>query len=1192
MIHCSRCVLVTLAGLAVLASTAMGDDAFDQLTQGEVHHGFTVNSLYLDGRDVAIGARFLHKNTGFTIDLFHIQSVPQGFFWVNSPSETDMGEPHTCEHLLLGKGNKGRYVASLEDMTLGMSTAYTAQLYTCYSFNSSGGNDVFFDLFRAKLDALVHPDFSDEEIRREVCNLGVTENPATGALQLEEKGTIYTEMVSAFEKNWYYMFLGLGEMMYGPDHPLANITGGAPDAIRRMQPADLRAFHQKHYRLNNMGVIVTVPSDLTPDGVLLRLDSILVAIDGGQPHPDVTPATVTLPLPQPTAPSGELLIVTYPGTNDQEPGQLEFSWLPGVDMTSTELMLARTFLNSLGGSQTSNLYNRFINSRTRVLDVGATRVWAGIDEEAGHSVSVGLSNVEPNFITPTDMNRIAQLIIDEIAAVAAYAPGSPELKEFNGRAASYLREQGKELKNYLNTPPGFGMRNGSGGRWYDLMKRLERSGQFRKSLLLKEEMADIMARLDRPENPWAALIDKLTLLTVPPYRVGAKADPQMLTKAVTEKEERLAAYAARLKESYGVSDEAAAIARYKEEYDKNTDIIDREAAKVPVPRFLDNPPMVYDPQLDYRVDTLAGTVPLVASTFNSMTSATVTLAMDLHVIPSDKLLYIPILPEVITEIGVIKDGQVVDYGAMNKRLKDEILSLRSTLIANDHTGRVELTVSGSGGGREESKRALDWMTAALFHPYLEVDNLPRLRDVVDSKIQALRNRMKGSEEGWTYYPANSYRYQTNHLVLAGDCFLTQQHFIHRLKWRLMDAGDDRTARQAQDLFDLLAAGAAGQTKEKLAAFAAAFGQSDLVGMEAGSFAEFVKAYLLASTETQKILSEALADLAAIIPDIPEENAVADWGYLAGQMKADLLYRPAAVLEDLRQMLTLLHHRKATRMYMVSNQEDQKALMPSISALVSSLRGDGEPVRYQHIGRSVITERMASRYPGVDKPTYVGLVNTNTRNGVFVFSDRCARLTDTEREPLLDFLAGKLFSGSGPHSLFMQTWNAGLAYSNGVRSSEALGLIYYYAERCPDLSLTMQFVVDELKDAPPAPELAEYAVAQVFAVNRGSGVYESRAAAMANDLADGVLPQQVTQFRQNILKLRKTTDLYDQLRRRMEKAYGSILIGYGEPLAARPGGNYFIIGPLSQFEKVEQYIAAVERSQTVYRLYPRDYWIID
>jgi hypothetical protein len=163
----------------------------DSLAEGHKAAGFTAVSVYLDGRDVPIGARFRHDATGYVLDLVQIESAPQAFVWINTFPTSDQGEPHTQEHLLLGKGNKGRWVGSLEAMSLADSSAFTMQWRTCYHFHTVAGADVFWNVFEAKMSGLLEPDYSDEEIRREVRNFGVAEEPGTGALRLEEKGTVY-----------------------------------------------------------------------------------------------------------------------------------------------------------------------------------------------------------------------------------------------------------------------------------------------------------------------------------------------------------------------------------------------------------------------------------------------------------------------------------------------------------------------------------------------------------------------------------------------------------------------------------------------------------------------------------------------------------------------------------------------------------------------------------------------------------------------------------------------------------------------------------------------------------------------------------------------------------------------------------------------------------------------------------------
>ena len=118
----------------------------DNLDQGQKVNGFRVEALYLDDSSRAMGGRFVHEKSGYTLDLLQIESVPQGYTWINSIPVSDQGEPHTQEHLLLGKGTKGRSFASLDTMWLSGSSAFTHQCRTSYHFNTAAGPDVFFDL--------------------------------------------------------------------------------------------------------------------------------------------------------------------------------------------------------------------------------------------------------------------------------------------------------------------------------------------------------------------------------------------------------------------------------------------------------------------------------------------------------------------------------------------------------------------------------------------------------------------------------------------------------------------------------------------------------------------------------------------------------------------------------------------------------------------------------------------------------------------------------------------------------------------------------------------------------------------------------------------------------------------------------------------------------------------------------------
>src|SRR6202167_4234515 len=131
-----------LAAITIATLIAQTRDVpYDGLKEGQILDAFRATPVYLDDAGHAIGARFHHERTKFTLDLLQIQSAPQAFIWVTTFPTSNMGEPHTQEHLLLGKGNKGRELGSQEGMSLVTSTAFTMQWRTCFSFYTAAGPD-------------------------------------------------------------------------------------------------------------------------------------------------------------------------------------------------------------------------------------------------------------------------------------------------------------------------------------------------------------------------------------------------------------------------------------------------------------------------------------------------------------------------------------------------------------------------------------------------------------------------------------------------------------------------------------------------------------------------------------------------------------------------------------------------------------------------------------------------------------------------------------------------------------------------------------------------------------------------------------------------------------------------------------------------------------------------------------------
>jgi Zn-dependent M16 (insulinase) family peptidase len=1157
---------LALAILAARAQTTAID--YSNLRERQVINGFRTAAVYLDDTGRPMGARFIQIRSGFTLDLLTIQSVPQGFLWVKTYPTSNMGEPHTEEHLLLGKGTRGRALGSLEPMSLVTSSAFTTQWMTCFHFSTASGPEVFFEHFERVFEALKFPNYSDEEIRREVRNFGVTAGP-DGALRLEEQGTVYNEMTASMDQAAYRLFHAAALAVYGSDHPLAFSAGGLPEALRVIQPADIRRFHDDHYFGGNMGMIAALPKEVTLETALAKIDE---ALDRVEPRHPVLPVMTeeNLPAPHP-APAGRIDYVSYPFQNAQQPSSVLLAWPAERKLANREYELLNLFLDNFGGDSDTNLYARLVNTRTREADFGVQGIYAWVDPDQGNPVYVMFRDMPPAGMNDRNLNLLRSKVLDELRRVAAYQDGSAELQTFNQRLKSRILQRRRQLARFVSSPPGFGQR-GAGSEWVTHLVRLSKEAGFRKSLTQKEDLDAIEAQVAGPHNVWRDYLAAWKVTDVTPLIEASKPDPALIGEEARERAARISAETERLERQYGVTDEQAALRRYQTEQDAASGVIEAAAREIKPPRFIENPPLGLDDSLQFTSRKLAGGVPLVTSTFDGMTGATVGLALRLNAVADQELVYLSLLPELLTRSGVIVNGKPIPYPEMAERLRTEILGLDAGYRINPLTNRYELVLRGSGSNPAEAQRAVEWMKLALFYPDWRPENLPRLRDMVEETLGAVHNRMQRPEETWVEDPARAWRFQDQPLLFATSSFLTREHNLFRLKWMLKEGG-------GPDIYQFLETlSAVGGTRVERLRLSGSIERGDWPGLDP------------LSPPSKKLAADAARDLEMFLPEIPDSSLVADWSALCLGMRRDLAAGPEKTLSELDKLRRRLLTRNGARMFLIGSPEAQRTLGRAIDDFPGLLE-NAFLDRAPYPRKRAIEERLRARDPQAAHPVFVGLVNPNSQGGVFVNSAPGAGYHDTNPDVLLDFLASLLYAGHGAHGIYMKTWSAGLAYSNGIRIRALEARVNYYAERTPLLPQTLEFVIRELKNAQPDPALVDYAIAGAFDGTRSALSFEERGEAMAEDLADGLTPEVVQRFHRAILDLRKRPDLADELFRRMPKVYERVLPGMGITGKDVPGVVNFVIGPEKQLDAYEQYLKKVEGPEThLFRLYPRDFWM--
>ncbi len=451
--------------------------------------------------------------------------------------------------------------------------------------------------------------------------------------------------------------------------------------------------------------------------------------------------------------------------------------------------------------------------------------------------------------------------------------------------------------------------------------------------------------------------------------------------------------------------------------------------------------------------------------------------------------------------------------------------------------------------------------------------------------KGLRTRMNGAEEGWVTDPAAIWDHQSNPLLAHTSSFLTRAHDVHRLRWLLRAAPGPRAP-----VFGFLHALAdAGDSGRKALETMLATPADDQAWPRALHQAR--DRYAKLTGDDEQLADDALSDLGELLGNLPDDSLASDWRYLCEQIGGDLATDPAQVLKQLDEVRAASLHRGSMRLFAVGSTPVEQATAGDIEAWVAGMPEGVAPAQSYSTARFILA-RLRQRVPTAVHPLFVGLVNRNTQSGVFVNSAPGWHYSTRDDEELLRYLSSNLYTGHGAHSIFMKTWSAGLAYSNGLRGTLSQEQIRYYAERCPELPQTLHFVIGELTKAREDPTLVDYAVAQSFN-SRVAGSFEGRGEQMAANLADGITPEMVRGFRDKLMALR--TEYGDRLSHelftRMPEVYGMVLPGYGAKSADVEGAVYFAIGPESQLDKYQEYLTAVEGADAVlYRLYPRDFWV--
>jgi hypothetical protein len=1146
-----------------LQSLVLGQTGLARLTQDQKLAEFQVKHLYSNSDGTIVAAKFTHVPTGAPVFLLQLETIPQLLTWVDGPVDSDRGLAHSLEHLLIVKGSKGRYLNLLKQMHLGLGNAATFGDRVCYGLSSRGGIDNFFEQVHALLDALYRPDFTDAEAEREFYHFSVA--TADKKKTLIESGTVYDEQLSNEDRYKYYY--ELYKSLLGSDNPFGFNSGGEPDAMRGVTPQEIRRFHDKYYRIGpGTGFIFSFPRIENVPSLLRRISQELqqVSKDSGPERVFSTGSKYPIHASQSLTPS----IYPFPAPREADPGTVAFGWAPtrNTNRSLVELRMLDLFVHCLASGEDSVLYKELVDSRTRVINSGAT----GIESDIfiGNSpffpvIVTEVSGIPGNQISIDTVEKLRSAISQHVKEIFNYADQSTGLTEFNQLAASYAENLRRSESVWAKNPPGFDSVPPK-TEWKEYFERLEMDPSFIRSLSRDREWEIIEEQLTSGKNVWRKIIDDFRLLDMP-HATAALPSPQLMAERTAKKKQRTELKAKSLMAHYHTNDEQQALSRFEQEENEKAKAIDAIDASVPHPHFTDQPPLTPDDEIRYTQFKIEE-VPVIASLFDQPPTIDIGLSFDLRKVPRRYYKYLPIFPRCLDSLGLKIGGQVTSYAAMSSRIQKDVFAFSASNEFNAVSHRADLTIRASATSIEKFQSALALIQDVINHSYLDPGNASRLRDIVAGRISD--DNLYPKQDASITNAGYSFRYQGDPLYIALYSRFVGEHLDNRLKWLLHEPVSPA---------DILS----------LESFASNF----LLSLPEATRQDVAKK--LVALNVTGVEKELVTYWNENLLAFPETELIAGLRRLAAEVEEDLRVGPVKTIAEMRKLQNIILSRGALHVDLTLSQPILDKIRPGLTAFLRSIPNNvPDPQSAEGLDNTVhpLTASLEQRYglPQQYSARYVGFVNPS-RGGDVIFSADFPNYTQLDQKVLRREIASTLLSGAGPQSFQIKTLARGLAYHNIVWSFPAFRRIWYYADRIPDVPSLLTFVnetastVSDLRDQ----TLVDYALSNVFSYSRSGFSPSDRGRAIAQDIRDGNDPETIRRYSEAILTLRKDPDLLSELTHDGLSAICPVLLRDDCKQEQQEHGSLFF------FQGSEQVLSDIEKRLPIpklLKLYPSDFWI--
>jgi predicted secreted protein len=896
-------------------------------------------------------------------------------------------------------------------------------------------------------------------------------------------------------------------------------------------------------------MIAALPRDWSAADFLARLDEAMRRVEPQAP----SGAAVGLPPFEPLA-QRAVRIGSFPSQDTSTPQDALMAWPPVSPLSVDEKVRLDLALELLNGDLPF-LAGDYLDKVVRKVSPGASSLSLSIGAQAlpASYVSLQITGLPTVALTPSTLGALRDAVLERVRWMHDLKPGTPSLADIVDKARSRIRARRRVAARSMEGPPRFGERSSDEG-WHRSLDQLAAEPGFVKHIDDTAALDGLSADLEAGKNPWAAALERAGMLE-PPYISAALPDPALQDEQKRRKNERLQAQVGMLMASYGLP-EAQALVKYRAEADSATAVLEALARTQAKPSFLRQPPLELD-RLDWSQRRLPSGPQSVTTNFDTPFTD-ISVAFDLNGIAEKDRELLPLLATAVRGVGVVNGaGDQLDAWKAYEQVSADIQGAEVDVKTDALSDHAELVFTAHASSSSEIAAAVGWLENYILRPDLSLQSREALKSSIISDLQRRRAIFQGDEETWIQDVAAAYRNQDRPMFMHASSPFTAMRDLNRLRWRLEEPSPAEFAVMKATASAALMATEAPDRAAAIVRLAAV----------SGEFGEYLRWELAHMPDDSW-----RRDLRRVVAD-----------YL------DDLGRSQETIRRLQAVAARVLVRAGARVHVNGSTVNAESASQKVDALLSRLPvgHKGRPPKH----RSLVLERLRERFPGLARPVHVALVNESGKTGAIVVSTPSPAYRALRRDELLDVLALGVLAGGGGHSLYMRTWNAGLAYGNGLSEWASIGRANYYADRCPDPAQTLRFVAEVAASFKVDDTfLLEYSLADAFNEYRAGQDFSSRGAALDDDLQDGNRPEVVRAFKSAILRVAREPGTLDEVRSRFQAVLGRILIGVpGGKVSASPEASAFFIGPEELIGRYEGFVREHGEADRVIRLYPRDFW---